>query len=245
MRRMAHLELAACNFRGGDNFKVGDWHEVPNFQLALAYDGQSRRLHSANADHSPRALPKNDGGGAGERQIVDLVGLPARNGCGVKPGIFGVWFCPTECVADGLRILRGEQHPHDLAAVPVVLENFLTDELTLAVAIGGEPNPLGGAQRLANGPELGGLVTALCGARAVKAFGPQQDRRPALPRRHDILRFEQVEQMAFGWENVPVARTNGGVDVFRLAGFLRDNDLIRHKRSFGRIAFDHTRNRNV
>jgi len=26
-----------------------------------------------------------------------------------------------------------------------MLENFLTDELTLAVAVGGEPNPLGGA----------------------------------------------------------------------------------------------------
>jgi hypothetical protein len=37
-----------------------------------------------------------------------------------------------------------------------MLENFLTDELTLAVAIGGEPNPLGGAQCLANGSELGG-----------------------------------------------------------------------------------------
>src|SRR4029077_1864033 len=142
---------------------------------------------------------------------------------------------PTECVADGLQVLRGEQYPHDLAAVVVMLKNFLTDELTLAVAIGSEPNPLGCAQRLANGPELGDLVTALCRASAVKALGPQQDRRPALPRRHDILRFEQVEQMAFGRENVAVARTNGGVYVFRLAGFLRDNNLTSHNRSAGRI----------
>ena len=95
-------------------------------------------------------------------------------------------------------ILRGEQHPHDLTAVLVMLENFLTDELPLAVAIGGEPNPLGGAQRLANGSELGGLVAAFRRAGAVKALRPQQDRRPALPRRHDILRFQQVEQMALG-----------------------------------------------
>src|SRR5258707_12399941 len=73
------------------------------------------------------------------------------------------------------------------------LQCFLTDELTLAVAIGREPNPLGGAQRLANGSELGGFVAALCRTSAVKAFGPQQDRRPALPRRHDIFRLEQVE----------------------------------------------------
>jgi hypothetical protein len=145
LRRMAQLELAARNFRGRDNFKVGDWHEVPNFQLALAYDGQGRRLHPPNADHSPRALPKNDGRGAGEGQIVDLVGLPARNGGGVKPGIFSIWFCPTECVADGLRVLRGEQHPHNLTPVFVMFENFLADELPLAVAVSGEPNPFGGA----------------------------------------------------------------------------------------------------
>jgi hypothetical protein len=48
-----------------------------------------------------------------------------------------------------------------------MIENFLTDELTLAVAIGREPNPIGGAQRLANGFELGGFVSALCRATAV------------------------------------------------------------------------------
>ena len=66
LRRMAHLELAARDLRGGDNFKVGDWHEVPDFQLALANDGQSRRLHSTHADHAARTLPKNDGRGASE-----------------------------------------------------------------------------------------------------------------------------------------------------------------------------------
>jgi hypothetical protein len=71
-----------------------------------------------------------------------------------------------------------------------VLENFLTDELTLAIAIGGEPNPRGGAQCLANGSELGGFVAALCRARAVKTFRPQQDWRSALPGRHNILRLK-------------------------------------------------------
>jgi hypothetical protein len=32
-----------------------------------------------------------------------------------------------------------------LAAILVMLKNLLTDELTLAVAVGGQPNPLGGA----------------------------------------------------------------------------------------------------
>ena len=42
-----------------------------------------------------------------------------------------------------------------------MLENFLANELTLAIAVGSEPNPLGSAQCLANGSELGGLVAAL------------------------------------------------------------------------------------
>src|SRR5271155_2935773 len=66
LRRVPHLELAASNFRGGYNFKIGDRHEVADFRLALAHNGQGRRLDSTNADDSPRALPKNDGCGAGE-----------------------------------------------------------------------------------------------------------------------------------------------------------------------------------
>ena len=66
LRRVPHLELPTRNFRGGDNFKIGDWHEVPDFQLALANNGQGRRLDAANADDSPCTLPKNDGRGAVE-----------------------------------------------------------------------------------------------------------------------------------------------------------------------------------
>ena len=38
--------------------------------------------------------------------------------------------------------------------------------------------------------------------------------------------------MAFGRENISVARTNGSADVFCLAGFLRDDNLICHVRLF-------------
>jgi hypothetical protein len=41
--------------------------------------------------------------------------------------------------------------------------------------------------------------------------------------------------MALSWKNVTVARTNCGADVFGLAGFLRDDDLICHDGPFGRI----------
>src|SRR6476619_3331416 len=41
--------------------------------------------------------------------------------------------------------------------------------------------------------------------------------------------------MAFGREDVSVAKSDGSADVFGLAGFLRDNNLISHSGSFGRI----------
>jgi hypothetical protein len=109
-----------------------------------------------------------------------------------------------------------------------MLENLLTDELPLAIAIGREPDSLCAPQRLTDGFELGGFVAAFSGAGAIKAFGTKQDRRPALPRRHDILWFEKIQQMSFGRKNVAIARTHGGTNVFCLAGLLGDDDLIRH-----------------
>src|SRR5208337_5555995 len=98
----------------------------------------------------------------------------------------------------------------------------------LAIAIGGEPDPLCDAQRFTDGFELGGFVAAFSRARAIKAFGTKQDRRPALPGRHDILRLEKVQQMPLSREDVSVARTYGGAHVFCLAGFLGGDDMIRH-----------------
>ena len=60
-----------------------------------------------------------------------------------------------------------------------MLKNFLTDQLTLAVAIGCKPNSFGSAQRLANGLELSGLVATLCRARSVKTFRNFIERGPA------------------------------------------------------------------
>ena len=49
--------------------------------------------------------------------------------------------------------------------------------------------------------------------------------------------IEQVEQMALGREDVSVTRTDGGTDVFGLAGFLRDDDLIGHNRLVSKDRF--------
>src|ERR1700730_5748418 len=114
-----------------------------------------------------------------------------------------------------------------------MLKNFLTDQLTLAVTIGCKPNSFGSAQRLADGLELSGLVATLCRARSVKTFRPKKYRRPPLPRRNNVLRFKKIEQMALSWKNIAVARTNCGADVFGLAAFLRDDDLICHDDPLG------------
>ena len=50
LRRVPHLKLASGNFRGGDNFKIGDWDEVPDLQLAPADNGKRRRFHTTNPD---------------------------------------------------------------------------------------------------------------------------------------------------------------------------------------------------
>ena len=42
-----------------------------------------------------------------------------------------------------------------------------------------------------------------------------------LPGPHHILRLEQIEQVALGRKDVSIPRTNGGADIFRLAGLLR------------------------
>src|SRR5580704_6059366 len=97
-----------------------------------------------------------------------------------------------------------------------MLKDFLTDELPLAIAIGCEPDLLSGAQRLTDSFELGDLVAAFSRAGAIEAFGTKQDRRPALPGRHDILRLEKVQQMSFSWEDVSIARAHGGAHVFCL-----------------------------
>src|SRR6266851_1265269 len=112
-----------------------------------------------------------------------------------------------------------------------MLENLLT----LAIAIGCEPDPLCSAQCVANSFKLGGFISALCRASVVKAFGPQKYRRPTFPGRHNIFWFEQIEQMALSRENVSVVRTDGGADVLGLTGFLRNDDLICHDGPLGRI----------
>ena len=168
---MPHLKLTIGDRRGRNNLKIGHRHEITDFQLAFAHDCQGRRFHATDADHAAGALAESYGRGTGEGEIVDLVGLPARYGSGVEACIFRVRLGATEGVANRLIILCGEQHPHDLAAVVIMLENFLAYKLALTVAVGRQPDPLRGSQCVANGFELGSFVAAVGRLCAVEPFG--------------------------------------------------------------------------
>ena len=227
---MPHLEFTSGYFGGGYNLKIPGRHEVPDFQLALAHNCQRRRLHPANSDHAARTLPENDRRSASEGEVVNLVSLTTCYCRGVEAGIFRIGFCVTKCVPDCLRILRCEQHSHDLASVFVMLEYFLADQLAFTVAVGGEPNSLCSSECLADNLELGSLVATIGRARGVQPFRAEKDRRPAFPFRNYFLWFLQIKQMAFGRQDVAITRSHGGTDVFRLASLLGDDDLISHAR---------------
>src|ERR1700692_3536715 len=66
LRRVPHLELASRHLRCGQNFKIGEGHEVSDFQLAFAHNCQCWRLHPSNPDYSPRTSTQDHGCSSGE-----------------------------------------------------------------------------------------------------------------------------------------------------------------------------------
>src|ERR1700692_4424723 len=90
------------------------------------------------------------------------------------------------------------------------------------------PASLGGPQRFPDLLELGGLVAAVRRPGAVEPVGPQQHGAPSLPSWLDVFRLEQIEQVAFSWQDDAIAATDGVADVLRLAGLLSDDDLFSH-----------------
>src|ERR1700733_9745506 len=193
LRRVPYAELPALDLGHGDHLEVGLWDEVADFQFALAHDGQGRGLDPSHANNGARATSEGYGRRAGERQIVDLVGLSSCDGSGIEASVLAIWPRPCKRIADRLRILGREYHPHHHAAVVIVFQDLLPDELTLAVTVRGEPHTLRVSQRVTDCLELGGLVAPGSRFGAVEPFRTQEDRRPLLPGRHDILWLEQVQ----------------------------------------------------
>ena len=117
-----------------------------------------------------------------ERPVVNLVGLlPRQHRRRVEAPIRGIRLRGGECVADRLRILGGEHDPHDLAPKMAVLEDFLTDQLPLAVAIGRQPDTARGTQGGFNRLQLTDLVPPARRFGSVKPVRTQQNSGPAAP----------------------------------------------------------------
>jgi len=90
--------------------------EVADFELALADDAEGRRLDPADADDGvAELLAQVVRGDTGERQIVDLVGLAARDGRLVEVFVLGIVLELGEGGLEGRRILRGEHGALDAA----------------------------------------------------------------------------------------------------------------------------------
>jgi len=68
-----------------------------------------------------------------------------------------------------------------------MVQDFLTDQLTFAVAIGRQDDIVAGLERRGDGLELGWLVAAGRRARRIEPIGLKDDARPALPCAIDLL----------------------------------------------------------
>ena len=82
-----------------------------------------------------------------------------------------------------------------------MLQDLLADQLLLAITVGGQPDPPGRSRRVPDCFHLGRLVAAGGRLGVIQTLGPQQDRRPPLPPRDDILRLQQVEQVPLGGQD--------------------------------------------
>ena len=221
---MAEQEGAARHRGRRHHLEVVLGPEVPDLELAAADDRQRRRLDAADADGPPRAgRDQGLGRRPGQGEVEDLVRLPAGHGGGVEVPVVGVRPQARERLAQGRRVLGGEDRPQHLAPEPEVLEDLLADELALAVAVGRDDGARGALQRLPDGLELGGLVAAAVGPGRVETLGLEQGEGPPPPRRVDLLGLGQPQQVPLGRQDLAVAVAERGPDVARLAALLGDD----------------------
>ena len=227
-RSMAHLKDAVRDGRRGDDFEIVLGPEVADFQFAQADDGQRRRLDPTNSDHAANARRQQGlRRGPSEGEIEDLVRLLAGHRRFVERTHLRVRFQPGEGLLKRLRILRGEQGPPHPSAIAEMIEDLLTDQLTLAVAIGRQDDVVTGLERRGDGLEFRRLVSAGSGARGIEPFRLEDDARPALPSGMDLLGLGQTKKMALGRQDLSEPRAKGGPEILRLAGLFR-NDQRRH-----------------
>ena len=165
--------------------------------------------------------------GPGEGKIEDLVRLLAGHRRLVKRTHLHVRLQPGEGLLKRLGILCREQGPPHAPAIAEMVEDFLTDQLALTVAIGRQDDVVAGLERRGDGLELRRLVPAGSRARRIEPIRLEDDAGPALPGGIDLLGLRKPQQMTFGGQDLSEPRAKGGPEILRLAGLFR-NDQCRH-----------------
>jgi hypothetical protein len=108
-----------------------------------------------------------------------------------------------------------------------VLQDFLADQLALAVAVGGEDHLVTTLERGSDRLQFGGLVALGRGASGVEPVRLQQYASPAFPGGLDLMGFGQSQQVSLGWQDLPEAVAERRAQITGLAGLLGD-DQNRH-----------------
>ena len=152
-----------------------------------------------------------------------MIGLLARDRRLVEGAHLAVGLQRCERLAQRFGVLRGEQRALHAAAIAQMFQDFLADQLALAVAVGGDDHHLAGLQRRRDGLQLGGLVAAGGRPGGVEAVRLKQRAGPAFPGRIDLIGFGETEQVALSRQDLPVTAAERRRQIFRLAGFFGDD----------------------
>ena len=132
------------------------------------------------------------------------------------------------CRSD-LGVLSGEKRALHSAAIAQVLQDFLANQLALAVAVGGENNLITTLKRGSDRFQLRGLVALGRGLCGIEPFRLEEYARPAFPRSLDLMGLCQSQQVSLGRQDLPEPVAECRAQITGLAGLLGD-DQVRHGR---------------
>ena len=227
-RGMAHEEGAILDFGRSHDLEIILDAEISDLDLAQADDGQRRGLHAADTDDAADAAgeqrPRRR---AGQRQVEDLVGLLARDGGLIERAKLAVGFELVEGLSQRLGVLSGEERALDGAAIAQMLQDFLADQLALAVAVGGEDHLIATLEGCTDRLQLGGLVALgrrPCGVEPVRL---EKYARPVFPGGLDLMGLGQSQQVTLGGQDLPEPVAERRAQIAGLASLLGD-DQGRH-----------------
>ena len=119
--------------------------------------------------------------------MAGMIGLPARDRRLVKGAHLAVGLQCCERLAQRFGILRGEERALHAAPIAQMCQDFLADQLALAVAVGGEDHLIATFEGRTDQLQLGGLVAIrhwLCGVEPVRL---EKYARPVFPGGLDLV----------------------------------------------------------